>query len=222
MKKRIIIALVTLAVIVAALVGYDLVISPSRTKTANDSASNPTAGASASPSQNKGKKMVLIVYFSRNKGLYDGPAKIGHTKVIADYIQKHTSGDEFEIQPVDDYPDTYQETTDRAQREQKENARPRIKNPLPDVSKYDTVFIGGPIWWGEYPMIVRTFMDSVDLNGKTVIPFTTHGGSGLGNTKQQLEKQYPQATVPDGFAVSGTEVDGARDSVDKWLTGLGY
>ncbi|BDR55102.1 flavodoxin [Bombiscardovia apis] len=180
-----------------------------------------TTGSHKIPEQTKSGK-TLVVYFSRKGANFDGNLKVGHTKVVADFIQKHTKADEYEIVPVQDYSGTYDETTDQAKKEQQENARPKIKNPLPDVSSYDTVFIGGPIWWGEYPMIVRTFMDAVDLNGKTVIPFTTAAGSGLGNTQEAVRKQYPQAKVLDGFTVEGTKADGAEGQINDWLAKIGY
>ena len=172
----------------------------------------------------KGKK-VLVVFFSRNKGLYgsDTPT-IGNTHRVANLIQEATGADIYKIVPEKDYPDEYRATTEVAKEEQANNARPKIKNPLPDVSQYDVVFVGGPIWWGEYPMVVRTFLDSVDLNGKTVIPFTTHEGSGMGNTKEQLIKQYPNARVLDGIAIRGREAhnDQTKTAVDNWLKSLGF
>lgn len=113
-----------------------------------------------------------------------------------------------------------------AQREQDSNARPAIKNALPDVKKYDTIFIGSPILWGEYPMIVRTFIDNEKLNGKTVIPFTTSECSGLGNTAEILRKAYPKAKVITGFSAEGNDVKNNPQAVQKlvnsWLKRLGY
>ena len=112
-----------------------------------------------------------------------------------------------------------------AQREQDSNARPAIKKAWPDVKKYDTIFIGSPIWWGEYPMIVRTFIDNEKLNGKTVIPFTTSECSGLGNTAEILRKAYPKEKVITGFSAGGNDVKNNPQAVQKpvnsWLTRLG-
>lgn len=199
----------------------------------NDSAAAPQGTTVSTSSSNaskptdtnlKGKK-VLVVFFSRNKGLYGGDTPtIGNTHRVANLIQEATGGDIYEIVPEKDYPDEYRATTEVAKEEQANNARPKIKNALPDVSQYDVVFVGGPIWWGEYPMVVRTFLDSVDLNGKTVIPFTTHEGSGMGNTKEQLIKQYPNARVLDGIAIRGREAhnDQTKTAVDNWLKSLGF
>lgn len=169
-------------------------------------------------------KKVLVVFFSRTKGLYGGDTPtIGNTHQVANYIQETTGGDTYEIVPAKEYPTNYKETLEVAKAEQANNERPAIKNPLPNVKDYDIVFVGSPIWWGEYPMIVRTFLDQVDLNGKVVIPFTTLEGSGLGNTKAQLEAQYPKANVLDGLAIRGGEASSttAKEAVVNWLTKIG-
>lgn len=199
--------------------------------TGQNSSSAQGAPASASEGRatgpadltNKDKK-VLIVFFSRTKGLYGNETPvIGNTHQIANYIQAATGGDIYEIVPAKEYPNEYNVILDVAKSEQANNERPAIKNPLPDVSQYDIVFVGGPIWWGEYPMIVRTFLDQADLNGKTVIPFTTHEGSGLGNTKAQLEAQYPNATVLKGIAIRGRQAasEESKAAVDVWLKEIG-
>jgi flavodoxin len=172
-------------------------------------------------------KKVLVVYFSRTKGVYGGPLKTGNTARVANFIKQRTNADTYEIVPEKPYPSSYDKTTKVAQREQRRNARPAIKGQLPNVKKYDTVFIGAPIWWGEYPMVVRTFLDKESgLNGKTLIPFTTSEGSGLGNTSSQLKKQFSNAKVRKGFTVRGNTVKSnpakVKKQVNSWLKGLGY
>ena len=172
-------------------------------------------------------KKVLVVYFSRTKGVYGGPLKTGNTDRVANFIKQRTNADTYEIVPAKSYPSNYDQTTKVAQREQRRNARPAIKGQLPNVKKYDTIFIGAPIWWGEYPMVVRTFLDKENgLNGKTLIPVTTSEGSGLGNTSSQLKKQFPNAKVRKGFNVRGTTVKNnpnkVKTQVNNWLKGLGY
>lgn len=193
--------------VVAALVGFAI---------------NPSSNAKAA-----NNKKVLVVYFSRTQGVYGGSLKRGNTARVADFIKQKTGADTYEIVPKKAYPKSYNQTTKVAQREQNENARPAIKGKLPDVSKYDTVFIGAPIWWGEYPMVVRTFLDKESgLNGKTLIPFTTNEGSGLGNTRQVLKKQFPKSKVRKGFSARGNTVKNNPNSVQRdvnsWLDGLGY
>lgn len=183
----------------------------------------PPADAPATKGGTQSK--VLVAYFSRADENYAGGGKewleVGHTKVMAGYIADALGADTYEIVPTSAYPTGYDECCDVAKQEQQADTRPTIANPLPDVSAYDTVFIGCPIWWGEEPMILRTFTSGVDLSGKTVVPFTTHGGSGLGNVPSNLREQIPGAKFLDGHAVSGVAVDGARDEVTTWVKGLG-
>lgn len=189
--------------------------------------SSTTQSTSAKKSSRSRKGKVLVVYFSRTKGVYGGDLQRGNTARVADFIQAKTNADTFEIVPKKSYPNDYQKTTEVAQSEQEQNARPAIKGKLPNVSKYKTVFIGGPIWWGEYPMVVRTFLDKEPkLNGKTLVPFTTAEGSGLGNTSEVLQKQFPKSTVLKGFTAEGNSVKNnpqrVQSRVNTWLDGLGF
>ncbi len=184
---------------------------------------NPSQRAAAASNNKK----VLVVYFSRTQGVYGGPLKKGNTARVADFIKNKTNADTYEIVPKKSYPSSYNQTTKVARREQNRNARPAIKGKLPNIKRYDTVFIGAPIWWGEYPMVVRTFLDKESgLNGKTLIPFTTSEGSGLGNTSSVLKKQFPKAKVRKGFTARGNSVknnpSGVQKRVNNWLDGLGY
>ena len=167
---------------------------------------------------------TLVAYYSRADENYaDGGREwleVGHTKVMAGYIAEALGADTYEIVPTQAYPEGYDDCCDVALQEQHDDARPAIADALPDISGYDLVFIGCPIWWGEEPMIVRTFIEGVDLAGKTVVPFTTHGGSGLGSVPSNLQTALPDAQVLDGYAVAGTSVDGARDEVVSWAKGL--
>lgn len=226
MQKRIIAFIGVIVVVVAAIVGFNVYRS-SQNKTAETNTSTKTTVKKNGKVTNKGKNgKVLVVYFSRTKGVYGGDLKRGNTAKVADFIQEKTKGDTYEIIPKKAYPNGYDATTKVAQREQDSNARPAIKNALPNVKNYSTVFIGAPIWWGEYPMIVRTFIDNVNLNGKTVIPFTTSEGSGLGNTAETLRKAYPKAKVRKGFTTEGNNVKNhaasVKRQVNSWLNGLGY
>jgi len=177
------------------------------------------------PTASDGSNRILVAYFSRADENYAGGNKewleVGHTKVMAGYIVDALGADEYEIVPKQAYPEGYDDCCDVALEEQGSDARPAIANALPDVSGYDVVFVGCPIWWGDEPMIIRTFLDGVDLSGKTVVPFTTHGGSGLGNVPANLQGSVSSATFLDGHAVAGTAVDGARDEVTSWAKGLG-
>ena len=172
---------------------------------------------------------ILVIYFSRTGEQYGvGVIEKGNTSIVADMIAEQTGADLFKILPVDDhYPMTYNELTDVAKREQNENARPAYAGEIPDLSRYDTVFIGAPVWWGDWPMICYTFFETnADaLSGKTLIPFSTHAGSGLSGFDRKLSSALPNSTVGEGLAIAGTDAqnnpDGVREKVNSWLSDLG-
>lgn len=167
---------------------------------------------------------ILVAYYSRADENYANGGtewlEVGHTKVMAGYIAEALGADQYEIVPVEAYPEGYDDCCDVAMEEQRNDARPAIANPLPDVSGYELVLIGCPIWWGDEPRIIRTFVEGLDLSGKTIVPFTTHGGSGLGGVPANLQAAIPDARFLDGYAVAGTAVDGAHDEVVDWAKGL--
>ena len=142
----------------------------------NDKFSNGTASTSLQTDRDlSGDNDVLVVYFSRTEGVWNGPLEIAHTKVIADYITNATNADQYEIIPAVAYPKEYEATADQAREEQEADTRPAIANELPDISGYEIIFVGAPVCWSEYPMIVRTFLDAEaeELADKTLVPFTT-------------------------------------------------
>ncbi len=192
-----------------------------------DAASDADGGTEeTAPSVRK----ALVVYFSRTGEQYTvGVIDKGNTAIVAEMIAEKTGADLFEIVPADDhYPMTYAELTDVAKREQKEKARPAYKGTAPELSGYDTVFIGAPVWWGDWPMIMYTFFEQNRdaLAGKTLIPFSTHEGSGLSGFDRKLGSAIPGAAVGRGLAVRGNDAQNSRaavrDSVNGWLDGLGF
>ena len=166
---------------------------------------------------------VLIVFFSHAGENYAvGNIKVGNTKLVADEIQKVTGGDEFEIVAERNYDMPYASLTKLAKEEQERNEKPAFKGEVKDIDKYSTVFIGGPVWWGTYPQVMFSFFDKYDLNGKTIIPFTTHEGSGLGSVVEDLKKLYPNATFKEAFSIYGHETRNDLSKVSKWMKSLGY
>ena len=173
---------------------------------------------------------ILVVYFSRTGEQYTvGVIEKGNTAIVAERIAEKTGADLFEIVPADDhYPMTYAELTEVAKREQNENARPAYAGTLPDLSQYDTIFIGAPVWWGDWPMIMYTFFETnADaLAGKTLIPFSTHEGSGLSGFDGKLASACQNSTVGEGLAVRGNDCQndpsGVDSDVSDWLNNLGY
>ena len=173
---------------------------------------------------------VLVVYFSRTGEQYQvGVIDKGNTAIVAEMVAEKTGADIFEVVPADDhYPMTYDELTDVAKQEQNEGARPAYAGEVPDLSKYDTIFIGAPVWWGDWPMIMYTFFENnaEGLAGKTLVPFSTHEGSGLSGFDSKLAGACPESTVSEGLAVRGADCqndrEGVSSEVDGWLAALGY
>ena len=170
---------------------------------------------------------VLIAYFSRAGENYSvGVIDEGNTAKLAKEIAAQTGGDLFEIVPAIPYPDGYEDTKTVATRERNNNERPAIKNTVENFDSYDAIFIGYPIWWGDLPMILHTFMESYDFTGKTVIPFNTHEGSGQSGTQGTIAAKLSGATVLQGFAMQGRTAQrltgsGMDATVKNWLDGLG-
>lgn len=170
---------------------------------------------------NKGK--TLVVFFSHAGENYSvGNIEVGNTKVVADYISEMTGADQFEIVADKDYDMPYMQLIEVAKQEANNNELPPMVGKLENVDQYDTVFIGGPVWWGTYPQVMFTFFRDYDLNGKTLIPFTTHEGSGLASCVEDVKEAYPNADVKPGFAIYGHEVRSGRNKVEKWLKSLGF
>ena len=165
------------------------------------------------------------MYFSRTGEQYNvGVIEKGNTAIVAEMIAEETGADLFEILPVEDYPYTYDALLEISQKEREENARPAYQEGLPDLTQYDTIFIGSPVWWGDYPMIMYNFIESEDLANKTLVPFSTHGGSGLAGFDAKLATACPDAQILTGLAIPGTDAqndtDGVRNKVREWLNGL--
>lgn len=151
-----------------------------------------------------------------------GNIKVGNTKIVVDYISEMTGADQFEVVADKDYDMPYMQLIEVAKQEARDGELPPMVGRLENVDQYDTVFIGGPVWWGTYPQVMFTFFRDYDLNGKTIIPFTTHEGSGLASCVEDVRSAYPNADVKPGFAIYGHDVRSGRSKVEKWLKGLGF
>ncbi len=179
------------------------------------------SSVTATPKAKNGEK-ALVVFFSHAGDNYAvGNIQVGNTKIVADYISDITGADQFEIVTHKYDGMAYKPLCDLAKVEQQRGELPEYEGSI-DVAQYSTVFIGGPVWWGTYPQVMFTFFSKCDLSGKTIIPFTTHEGSGLGNCVNDVKKAYPNATVKDGFSIYGHDVRSGKATVEKWLKGLGY
>ena len=172
-------------------------------------------------------KKILVVYFSRTGEEYGlGNITKGNTAIVAEIIAQRTGANTFEIKAATPYPDNYNACTELAKKELESNARPAIVGNVDNFAQYDTIFIGYPIWYSALPRVMMTFLESNDFSGKTIIPFCTHGGSGLAGTEREIKEACPNAKVLQGLAISGrvAQNDSAavQKEVETWLKDLGY
>jgi len=163
----------------------------------------------------------LVAYFSRKGNNYVNGnimnIAVGNTEVAANMIQEITGCDVFHIEAVNEYPKDYMEATTVAQKEQHENARPELTCHVKDMDSYNVIFLGYPNWWGTMPMPVFTFLEEYDFSGKTIIPFCTHEGSGMGHSESDIKKLCPNANVLKGLPIRGGSVNGAKNDISSWL-----
>lgn len=153
-----------------------------------------------------GGKKILVAYFSHT----------GNTEKVAQLIQSKTGADIFKIETAAPYPSVYRETTELAKQEKADNARPALKNKVENMSQYDVVFVGYPIWWYTAPMAVATFADSYDFSGKTVITFCTSGGSPISESTPDINKWFKGANVIEGIRAYPDDTA----ATEKWLACL--
>ena len=173
------------------------------------------------PSYQIDQSKAIIIFFSRAGENYNvGTVDVGNTEMIVNYLKQVTNITSFKINPETDYPTNYQEMVTLAQNEKSSNARPSIKDPLTDISNYDTILLGYPIWHGDLPNIVMTQLEMLDFEGKTIYPFNTHEGSGLGRSISDIKNSAPKADVKDGFALRGTDArkEDSHESIRNWLS----
>lgn len=197
------------------------------------SEANQSVTENRSTEENKSK--ILIAYFTRADNIkvdpdvdatssasinVNGSSYEGNLAIMADYIKEAAGGDTFSILTKEYYPTKYSDTTDTAKQEQNNNARPQLFNHVDNMEDYDIIFLGYPNWWGGFPMAVYTFLEEYDFSGKTIIPFASHEGSGLGKGPSEIAKICPGANVMDGLAVRGSAVGSSKDNVTNWVAGL--
>ena len=168
---------------------------------------------------------ILVAYFSRAGEEYGlGVIKKGNTKIVAEIIAQKLGADLFEIKPVKNYPVSYDECTKIASREKSENARPELATRVENFADYDIIFVGSAVWWSDAPMCVYTFLESYDFSGKKIIPFVTHGGSGLSGVNQRIALTCPNSKQLQGFSILGSVAQKNRSKTDSevsnWLRKL--
>lgn len=168
--------------------------------------------------------MELILYFSRaNQNYVNGTIKnlsIGNTEVVAGIIQRLTGADIFQIELSQPYSKDYNECIAQAQADQRRNARPELKGYPESISQYDIIYLGYPNYWSTMPMAVFTFLEHFDFMGKTIRPFCTHEGGGIGSSEQDIKRLCPDAKIEKGLALRGGSVEQAEPEIRAWLNRL--
>ena len=183
-------------------------------------------------SQSDTSRNTLVVYFSmpettdsknmteeedNSTVVIDGEV-MGNTQYVAMEIQEKMNADIFRIEPETAYTTNHEELVDIASKEQEENARPEIKDKISDFEQYDTIFVGYPIWWSDLPMIMYSFFDEYDFSDKTIIPFSTHSGSGLADRISTIQELEPNANVYEqGLSISRNDIENSSEEISQWL-----
>lgn len=173
-------------------------------------ASLPLGCTAADPEQqaaSASSTRTLVAYFSRS----------GNTRVIAGLIHRSMPSDLFEIQPATDYPADYLETVAKARQERDDGVEPALRAPIEDIRRYDTVYLGFPIWGETAPPMIRSFLSRHDLSGKTVVPFITHGGYGVGSSLRVLARHAPDARILEPFTMEADQERRTMETVNAWL-----
>lgn len=190
------------------------------------SSDSTSAGSSSSGTALTSAGRALVVYFSHTGENYSvGSITTGNTAIVGGLIADEVGADTFEIRTEETYPSGYDDCCDVAKAEQAADARPGLVGSLPSLDGYDMVFLGYPIWWGDMPMAVYSFMEACTWQGRTVAPFCTHAGSGLSGTPSSVASSCTGAAVTDGLAITGVTAQNdratAQADVSSWLSGLG-
>jgi len=173
-----------------------------------------------SQKQNNMSKSIVIFFSHAGDNYSVGNIEVGNTKIVADYISEIKGADQFEIVTHKYDGMAYTPLINLAKEEANKGELPPYEGTAPDLSQYDTVYIGGPVWWGTYPQVMFTLFKDINLDGKTVIPFTTHEGSGLASCASDVKKAFPKAKVTGEFCIYGHEVRTGKAKVEKWLKSL--
>ena len=164
---------------------------------------------------------AFIAYFSRaDENYVNGQIReltVGNTEKAARILHELTGAELFKIEPVQPYARDYNTCISQAQADQRRDARPELKEYPSSLDGYDTVYLGYPNYWGTMPMAVFTFLEHFDFSGKTILPFCTHEGSGMGSSQADIRRVCPGARVGRGLAIHGAGVDRARPDLENWI-----
>jgi len=165
-------------------------------------------------------KKSIIIYFSRaDENYFGGEMRVidkGNTEVVAEYIKEFTNADIFKVEPQVPYSKNYNECIEEAKVRTKEHNAPII-NKVPDISNYEVIYVGSPVYWGGMPEELFTALKGLDYSNKIIRPFVTHEGSGLSSIPSQLKEICNNAEVLDGLSIVGSDVYNAKGKVEEWI-----
>ena len=163
----------------------------------------------------------LVIYYSHTGENYTSSGlknlTKGNTEVVAEKIAKEVNADLFRVETVKQYPYGYYDCCDEAKMELQSNARPTLKKDLTDISGYDVIFVGGPVWWSHLPMGMFSALENLDFSNKIVMPFTTHEGSGLGDVLSDVKTLCKNATIKNGLSIYGSKVSNSDSLIKNWI-----
>lgn len=164
---------------------------------------------------------AIVLYFSRGGENYVSGAlrylETGNTKLAAEMIGEMTEAGLFEIQPLHPYSQDYNTCIEEARQEQKRDARPELAVYPEELDQFDVIYLGYPNYWGTMPMPVFTLLEKYEFAGKTIYPFCTHEGSGMGSSEADIKRLCPGAVVKSGLAIHGSKVREAKREIEGWL-----
>ena len=162
----------------------------------------------------------LVIYFSHTGENYMENGirniEVGNTEKVANIIKNYTNADIFKVETVKEYPYNYYECCDVAKKELEQKELPEIKNKITDISNYDVIYIGGPVWWGHYPKAIDKALENIDFTNIIIKPFTTHEGSGLGETTNDIKRLCKNGIIKEGLAIRGCTVEDKKEEIERW------
>jgi flavodoxin len=144
-------------------------------------------------------------------------SRSGNTRVVAGLIHRSMPSDLFQVEPAIDYPADYLETVAKARQERDDGVEPALRTRIVDIDRYDTVYLGFPIWGETAPPIIRSLLSQHDMSGKTIVPFITHGGYGVGSSLRVLAHHAPNARILEAFVMQADQERRTMESVNAWL-----
>lgn len=228
---------ITLIILMAAVILSFISYKDNKSLASPEVSADKTATDEAEKQTDTKNNKTLVVYFSmpetrdpenmtrdeKNSTVVINGEVLGNTQYVAYIIKEQTGSDLFRIEPKTAYPTDHKRLVDMAKEERRNARRPELKANVENIDQYETVFLGYPIWWSDFPMIIYSFLEKYDLSGKRVIPFSTHGGSRLAGTVETLKGLKPDADViENAFTVSRDYVENSEKEIVTWLNELGY